>query len=102
MGYSLTQNNESSAAPFPPKRILPVLAPSLFWPIGSALANDVEESKLPPPASLKINFARDIKPILDNHCLKCHSNEKPRSNFRLTVRESALKGGSHGVDIIPG
>jgi hypothetical protein len=82
--------------------ILPVLAASLFWSIQSALGNEVDENKLPQPAAVRINFSRNIKPILESHCLKCHSNEKPKSNFRLTSRDAALKGGSHGVDIIPG
>jgi len=66
------------------------------------LANEIDASKLPAPAARTIDFARDVKPILENHCLKCHSDEKPKSNLRLTTREAALKGGAHGVDIIPG
>jgi hypothetical protein len=66
------------------------------------LAAEIDESKLPPPAPIRIDFARDIKPILTNNCFKCHSGEKPKSHFLLTSRESALKGGTQGVDIIPG
>lgn len=50
----------------------------------------------------KVDFVNDIKPILDGHCLKCHSDEKPKSHFRLTSREAALRGGEHGIDILPG
>lgn len=50
----------------------------------------------------KVDFDRDIKPILANACLRCHGPEKPRSHFRLDDRSAALKGGSDGVDIIPG
>jgi Planctomycete cytochrome C len=57
---------------------------------------------LPPPADVKIDFARDIKPILDDSCIRCHGPEKPRSHFRLDSRDAALKGGSDGVDILPG
>jgi hypothetical protein len=57
---------------------------------------------LPPPADVKIDFTRDIKPILDDSCIRCHGPEKPRSHFRLTSRDAALKGGSEGVDILPG
>jgi hypothetical protein len=57
---------------------------------------------LPPPADVKIDFTRDIKPILDDSCIRCHGPEKPRSHFRLTDRDAALKGGSDGVDILPG
>ena len=55
-----------------------------------------------PRASVKIDFTRDIKPILDDSCIRCHGPEKPRSHFRLDSREAALKGGKSGVDILPG
>ena len=51
---------------------------------------------------MQIDFSRDIKPILTNTCYRCHSGEKPKSHFLLTSRETALKGGSEGVDILPG
>jgi hypothetical protein len=62
----------------------------------------LDASKLPPPAPKQIDFVRDIKPILTGTCLRCHGPERPKSNFRLTDRDSALKGGEEGVDIVPG
>ena len=62
----------------------------------------VDPSKLPPPASAKIDFDRDIKPVLESTCWRCHGPERPKSHFRLDNRESALKGGDNGVDIVPG
>ena len=50
-----------------------------------------------------MDFDRDIHPILEETCLRCHGPEKPKSHFRLTDRESALKGGDENTDdIIPG
>lgn len=49
-----------------------------------------------------IDFARDIRPILETSCIRCHGPEKPKSGFRLDNRESALKGGEGDVDILPG
>lgn len=63
---------------------------------------DVDISKLPPTAAVQIDFARDVKPILETTCLRCHGPEKPKSKFRLDNREAALKGGEGGVDILPG
>jgi hypothetical protein len=56
------------------------------------------------PASLKkdISFTQDIQPIFERSCLQCHGPEKPKSGFRLDNRQSALKGGDNGADIIPG
>ncbi len=70
------------------------------FPLLSAPA--IDESKLPPPATNQVDFARDIKPILDASCLRCHGSEKPKSHFRLDNRADALKGGDEGTDIIPG
>jgi len=65
-------------------------------------AAEVNIAKLPPAAPVQIDFARDIKPILENNCLRCHGPEKPKSQFRLDSRKTALKGGDEGVDILPG
>ena len=65
-------------------------------------AQPVDESQLPPPATNQIDFARDIKPIFDTSCIRCHGPVKPRSSFRLDNRAAALKGGENGVDILTG
>ena len=78
------------------------------WPLllflggRSAFAAEVDISRLPPPATNQIDFARDIKPILEVNCLRCHGPEKPKSGFRLDNRAAALRGGDLGVDILPG
>ncbi len=89
-----------SRAPFSLTGIF--LATLVFSSTLPLFAAEVDTSKLPPPAEVKIDFARDIQPILDTSCIRCHGPEKPKSRFRLDNREAALKGGEHGVDIIPG
>jgi hypothetical protein len=72
--------------------------------IGLALASAAvgETPPLPPPTARTVSFVDDIQPILLESCLRCHGLERPKSGFRLTDRDSALKGGSHGVDIVSG
>src|ERR1700741_3112318 len=75
----------------------------LFFSISACpAAAPVDESKLPPPAAQTIDFSRDIQPIFEKTCFRCHGPEKPKSRFRLDNRDSAIKGGEKGVDIIPG
>src|SRR5438552_4147148 len=62
----------------------------------------VDEAKLPTSASVKVDFERDIKPMFESTCWRCHGPERPKSHFRLDNRESALKGGDNGIDILPG
>ena len=69
---------------------------------GAPARPDLDLSTLPPAASVQIVFSRDIRPILTNTCYRCHSGDKPKSHFLLTSRETALKGGNEGVDILPG
>jgi len=76
-----------------------------LWACGCcvpAVARDVDTSTRPPAATNQVDFARDVRPILEGSCLRCHGPEKPRSGFRLDNRQAALKGGDGGVDIIPG
>lgn len=61
-------------------------------------------SKLPPPASKKdLTYDKDIKPLLETACLKCHGPEKPKSKYRVDSREAMIKGGeSEEAAIVPG
>jgi cytochrome c len=60
--------------------------------------------KLPPPADKKdLTYAKDIKPLLETSCLKCHGAEKPKSKYRVDSREAMIKGGESGdAAIVPG
>src|SRR6185436_15971934 len=48
------------------------------------------------PATLTVDFVRDIKPILETSCVKCHGRGKDKGGFRLDTHESFLKGGDSG------
>jgi hypothetical protein len=41
-------------------------------------------------------FEKEVRPILEANCLKCHSGETKRAGLDLTRRESILKGGESG------
>ena len=49
-----------------------------------------------------VDFAADVRPIFQKHCIKCHGPEKQKSGYRLDVAEIALKGGDlHAPHVIP-
>src|SRR5688572_25197650 len=58
--------------------------------------------KLPPAASAKVDFDRDVKPILVANCLKCHDGLKQRGGLRLDDRTAFLEGGNGGAVIVVG
>ena len=63
----------------------------------------IDASKLPPPAEAKgVTYAKDIKPIFDKSCLKCHGPEKQKAKLRLDSLEAALKGSENGKVVLPG
>src|SRR6267143_6303963 len=69
----------------------------------SASAKEVDVSKLPPASTQKgVTYAKDIKPILDKSCIKCHGAEKPKAKLRLDSLEGALKGSADNKVIEPG
>ncbi|MEY2429198.1 MAG: hypothetical protein QOJ40_2083 [Verrucomicrobiota bacterium] len=58
--------------------------------------------RLPPAATRKIDFAKDIQPLLAKTCYDCHGPEKQKGGLRLDKKAAALKGGDTGPAIVPG
>src|ERR1700712_461145 len=53
-----------------------------------------------PPAS--VSFPNDIDPILERSCRSCHGDTAPMGRLDLSTRESLLRGGTRGADLVPG
>jgi mono/diheme cytochrome c family protein len=69
----------------------------------SLTAADVDVSKLPPAATKTgLTFDKDIKPIFEKSCVKCHGAEKQKGKLRLDTLEASLKGGENGESIVKG
>ena len=50
-----------------------------------------------------IDFVREVRPILQQHCYSCHGEKKQKSGLRLDIKSEAFKGGDkHSPDIISG
>jgi len=49
-------------------------------------------------------FESRIRPVLVEHCYKCHSGrvKSPKGGLRLDSREALLRGGANGPAIVPG
>ncbi|HSU53749.1 MAG TPA: DUF1549 domain-containing protein [Candidatus Dormibacteraeota bacterium] len=59
-------------------------------------------AQLPAPAQHNLDFAKEIKPILEASCIKCHGRGKDKGGFRMDARDLFLKGGDSGPAIVPG
>lgn len=55
-------------------------------------------------AAGEVDFARDVKPLLERHCVECHGAEKSKADLRLDLRERAFAGSYGGTEkvIVPG
>ncbi len=80
------------------------LASSFSFAVLTATAADkVDTSKLPPVSEKKnLTFEKDIKPIFEDACVKCHGPEKQKGRLRLDSLEATLKGGEEGPNVIKG
>ena len=67
------------------------LIAAFAWTAGPALAADS-----------KVDFAKDIQPLLKENCFKCHGTEKQKGKLRLDSKEAALKGGKAGPAFVAG
>ena len=49
----------------------------------------------------RVDFARDVYPIFERHCLECHGPQRQEGELRLDRRQSAMAGGASGQTILP-
>jgi hypothetical protein len=67
--------------------------------LGVALARPAAPpARLPEPAPVRVDFARDVQPLLANLCLDCHGPRKQKGGLRLDSRSHALRDGA----VVPG
>src|SRR5262245_38836426 len=55
------------------------------------------------PANASPDFSRDVRPLLETHCFKCHGPEKQKGGLRFDLKDGAFKTGESGEKaIVPG
>lgn len=63
----------------------------------------MDPSKLPPASTQTgLTFEKDIHPILDAHCVRCHGDQRPKAGLRLDSLEGVLKGSKDHKVVVPG
>ena len=54
------------------------------------------------PARAEVDYVRQVKPILAQHCFACHAALKQQSSLRVDTATAMLKGGDSGEAIVAG
>jgi len=54
-----------------------------------------------PATAARVDFVRDVQPILQAHCVECHGPDKQMNGYRLDRRGDARRGGAEVV-LVPG
>jgi mono/diheme cytochrome c family protein len=68
-----------------------------------ALASSAKEGELPPASTQTgVTYAKNIKPIFEASCVKCHSGDKPKAHLHMDTLAGVLKGTKHGKILTPG
>ncbi len=55
-----------------------------------------------PSVILAVDFDREIRPLLQEHCIECHGVKKQKGELRLDAKPYALKGGHDGPVLVAG
>jgi len=74
------------------RRFTPILCGLFLW-----LTNSVGQSDEGTDF-----FEKKIRPVLVQHCYKCHGEKKQESDLRLDLYQEMLRGGATGPAVVPG
>ena len=79
-----------------------MLAVALYARAGEALARQAAPLQPAGVPSPPVDFASQIKPILEANCLECHSADKRKGGLSLAAYTDMLDGGRSGAVVRPG
>src|SRR3954468_23022049 len=75
---------------YPPRRLLALFA---------VLVANLTTLRAADPAE---HFESKVRPILLQHCIKCHGPEKQKGGLRLDSKAGWQTGGDNGTAVMPG
>ena len=69
---------------------------------GSLGAAEIAPREMPAALSRVVDFAEDVKPILDRSCIQCHANGKSKGGFNIDHIHAFIGGGDSGPAVVTG
>jgi uncharacterized membrane protein len=55
-----------------------------------------------PVAAARVSYVRDVAPLLEKYCIKCHGEEKQKGELRFDSPAAIRKGGENGAVLVAG
>lgn len=74
----------------------------LAWLLGATALPAAESAPKPLTAEQTDFFEKKVRPLLVEHCHKCHGPVKSKAGLRLDSRKAILEGGDQGPALVPG
>ena len=81
--------------------VIPAALASVAAPADATYTPNV--MPIDPAQAASITFTKDIVPLLEHHCLKCHGGQDAEAGLDLSTHAGILKGGDYaGPAVVPG
>lgn len=71
-------------------------------PTEKPAATATQAPTAPATQAAAVSFVKDVKPILDQKCLKCHGGEKTEASLSYKSYADLMKGSENGPVVVPG
>lgn len=103
--YFFVAYEETAIATVPPAEQVAVYVPLTPTPIPSPPPTFTPAPLEPAPtlvADADVSWQSDIVPLMEEHCISCHSQATPLGGLDLSSYEATLAGGDSGPAVVPG
>jgi WD40 repeat protein len=69
---------------------------------GVALGVTIVSAQAPATPAAPPDFSRDVMPIFESNCLRCHNSAEQKGGLLLESYEDLMRGGDDGVPVVAG
>ncbi len=84
------------------RRCAPPAALLLLWGVVLLAVSDARAPVLQDAAAARLDFATQVRPILEANCFECHGGDQRKGGLSLESYADVLEGGKNGPIVRPG
>ena len=102
VGIVSTVNSTSRFYAWGTRWVLSLWALVTFARLSAAAPTPEAIQKLPPAVGRTVDFRKDVQPLLEASCVKCHGRGKANGDWKLDTRETFLQPAESGPAVVVG